>query len=111
MAFFNMSSPGLTILATHRVLANVPGFEPAVFFNRAGEFFYRTESSKPEPGTVGVFVDDRLSYLQLRSPVDLRSLMPDLSDKQRTLVVFILLCLFLYKCFWIRAEAVNQVSY
>src|SRR5207249_1956825 len=43
MAFFNMSSPGLTILATHRVLANVPGFEPAVFFNRAEEFFYRAE--------------------------------------------------------------------
>jgi len=111
MAFFNMSSPGLTILATHRVLANVPGFEPAVFFNRAGEFFYRAESSKPEPGTVGVFVDDRLSYLQLRSPVDLRSLMPDLSEKQRTLDVFILHRLLLEKCLGIREEAVKQESY
>src|SRR5437867_1172336 len=111
MAFFNMSSPGLTILATHRVLANVPGFDPAVFFNRAGEFFYRAESSKPEPGTVGVFVDDRLSYLQLRSPVDLRSLMPDLSEKQRTLDVFILHRLLLEKCLGIREEAVKQESY
>ncbi len=111
MAFFNMSSPGLTILATHRVLANVPGFEPAVFFNRAEEFFYRAESSKPEPGTVGVFVDDRLSYLQLRSPVDLRSLMPDLSEKQRTLDVFILHRLLLEKCLGIREEAVKQESY
>src|SRR5205809_3451441 len=111
MTFFNMSSPGLTILPTHRVLANVPGFEPAVFFNRAEEFFYRAESSKPEPGTVGVFVDDRLSYLQLRSPVDLRSLMPDLSEKQRTLDVFILHRLLLEKCLGIKEEAVKKESY
>src|SRR5437867_8952475 len=111
MSFFNLSSPGLTILATHRVLANVPGFDPAVFFNRAGEFLYRTESSKPEPGSVGVFVDDRLSYLHLRSPVDLRSLMPDLSEKQRTSDVFILHRLLLEKCLGIREEAVKQESY
>src|SRR3989475_7943456 len=111
MAFFNMSSPGLTILATHRVLANVPGFEPAVLFNRAEEFFYRAVSAEPAPRTVGVFVDDRLSYLQLRSPVDLRSLMPDLSEKQRTLDVFILHRLLLEKCLGIREEAVKQESY
>jgi len=111
MAFFNMSSPGLTILATHRVLANVPEFEPSIFFKRAGEFFYTTESSKPEPGTVGVFVDDRLSYLQLRPSVDLRSLMPDLLEKQRALDVFILHRLLLEKCLGIREDAVKNESY
>ena len=111
MTFFNTSSPGLTILPTHRVLANVPGFEPSAFFNRAGEFFYRTESSKAERITVGVFVNDRMSFLQLRSSVDLRSLMPDLSEKQRTLDVVILHRLLLEKCLGITEEAVKKETY
>src|SRR6266571_4849669 len=37
MTFFNMNSPGLTILPTHRVLANIPGFEAKAFLNRAAE--------------------------------------------------------------------------
>jgi len=31
MTFVNMHSPGLEILATHRVLKNLPGFDPAAF--------------------------------------------------------------------------------
>ena len=111
MTFFNTSSPGLTILPTHRVLANVPGFEPSAFFNRAGECFYRTESSKAERITVGVFLNDRMSFLQLRSSVDLRSLMPDLSEKQRTLDVVILHRLLLEKCLGITEEAVKKETY
>ena len=35
MTFVNMYSPGLRILATHRVLRNLGGFDPARFFERA----------------------------------------------------------------------------
>src|SRR5207253_4892581 len=35
MTFFNMHGPGLSILPTHRVLANVPGFDSRSLFNRA----------------------------------------------------------------------------
>lgn len=35
MTFVNMHSPGLRILATHRVLRNLAGFDPVDFFQRA----------------------------------------------------------------------------
>jgi uncharacterized protein (DUF1015 family) len=34
MAFVNMHSPGLEILATHRVLSGLAGFDPAAFLNK-----------------------------------------------------------------------------
>ena len=34
MAFVNMRSPGLEILATHRVLSGLAGFDPAAFLNK-----------------------------------------------------------------------------
>src|SRR5262245_58042176 len=43
MSFFNMNSPGLTILPTHRVVSGLSGFESNSFFNRAAEFFDNTE--------------------------------------------------------------------
>src|SRR5262249_48251833 len=54
MSFFNMDSPGLTILPTHRVLSGLRGFEPDSFLNRAAEFF---DDSKGEGVTIGVFTD------------------------------------------------------
>ena len=39
MTFINMDSPGLRILATHRVLSGVPDFDADVFLKRAGTRF------------------------------------------------------------------------
>jgi uncharacterized protein (DUF1015 family) len=36
MAFVNMHSPGLEILATHRVLSRLPGFDAAAFLQKIG---------------------------------------------------------------------------
>src|SRR5207247_4665534 len=44
MTFFKMDSPGLTILPTHRVLANVPGFNPQTLLNDAADFLSTTAS-------------------------------------------------------------------
>jgi uncharacterized protein (DUF1015 family) len=108
MTFFNMSSPGLTVLPTHRVLANVPGFESKTLFSRAGTFF---DSSTGDGVTIGVFVDGRLSNLRLKPSVDLAALMPDLSERQRTLDVVVLHRLLLEKCLGITDEAVKKESY
>src|SRR4029079_19565175 len=39
MTFFNMDAPGLTILPTHRVLANIADFDSAELLRRAADFF------------------------------------------------------------------------
>ncbi|MDX2151134.1 MAG: DUF1015 domain-containing protein [Bryobacteraceae bacterium] len=39
MTFVNMHSPGLRILATHRVVSNVPSLAPATFLERAAAHF------------------------------------------------------------------------
>ena len=108
MTFFNMHSPGLTILPTHRVLSNLPGFDAATLFERAAEFF---EPSKGERVTIGVFTHGELSWLQLKPGLDLAGLMPDLSEKQRGLDVVILHRLILEKCLGISEEAVKKESY
>jgi uncharacterized protein (DUF1015 family) len=108
MTFFNMNSPGLTILPTHRVLANVPGFDSMTLFNRAAEFF---DSSSGDRVTIEVCVEDRVQSLQLKSSVNLASLMPDLSERQRTLDVVILHRLILEKCLGITEDAVKKESY
>ena len=46
MTFFNMNSPGLTILPTHRVLANLPDFELKSFLAKSSEFFDIVDSTK-----------------------------------------------------------------
>ena len=111
MTFFNMNSPGLTILPTHRVLANIPAFDATEFLNRAAELFDVTESPSSGRVTIGVFADGRLTFLRLKSALDLRALMPDLSDKQRALDVVILHRLLLEKCLGITEEAVKRESY
>jgi uncharacterized protein (DUF1015 family) len=108
MTFFNMHSPGLTILPTHRVLSNLPGFEAQTLFSRAVEFF---ELSKGDRVTIGVFVHGELSSLQLKPELDLARLLPDLSEKQRTLDVVILHRLILERCLGITEDAVKKESY
>ncbi|MBI3469782.1 MAG: DUF1015 domain-containing protein [Candidatus Solibacter usitatus] len=40
MTFVNMHSPGLTILATHRLVSGLAGFVPRAFLARAAELFH-----------------------------------------------------------------------
>jgi len=108
MTFFNMNSPGITVLPTHRVLANLPGFDAMNLFTRAAEFF---ESSAGNGVTIGVFTDGRLSNLHLKTSLDLAALMPDLSEKQQTLDVVVLHRLLLERCLGITEDAVKKESY
>jgi len=48
MTFVNMHAPGLTILATHRVVWGLPAFDAAAVAARAGEAFTVREAASPE---------------------------------------------------------------
>lgn len=112
MTFFNMASPGLTILPTHRVVSNLRGFELDGFFRRVADYFdeITVGAVSDRPG-IGVFADGKLSSLRLKASLDLARLMPDLSEQQRTLDVVILHRLLLEKCLGITEEAVKKESH
>jgi hypothetical protein len=96
------------VLATHRVLTNLSGFDSAAFFRQAGDLF----DGSSGPGiTIEVFTNGRLTPLRLKPSVDLAALMPDLSPKQRTLDVVILHRLLIEKCLGISEEAVRKESH
>jgi uncharacterized protein (DUF1015 family) len=107
MTFFNMSSPGLTILPTHRVVSNLPGFDAKTLMERAAAFFDRGEGAI----TIEVFVDGASSFIHLKPSLDLARLMPDLSARQRTLDVVILHRVILEKCLGITEDAVKKESH
>jgi len=111
MTFFNMNSPGLTILPTHRVLANLPGFDSKALLDNAAEFFDAVDSQSGGGVTIGVFAGGKESFLRVKPSLDLAALMPDLSEKQRTLDVVILHRLIIEKCLGITEDAVKKESY
>ncbi len=77
MTFVNMHSPGLQILATHRVVSNVEGFDAGHFLERAAKVFdVRVAGSVLEMkhelaagGRIGAAVGDRLYLLRLHQPI------------------------------------------
>ena len=111
MTFFNMNSPGLTILPTHRVLVRLPGFDSKGLLNKAAEFFDVVDSQSGDGVTIGVFADGKESFLRLKPSLNLGALMPDLSENQRRLDVVILHRLIIEKCLGITEDAVKKESY
>jgi uncharacterized protein (DUF1015 family) len=71
MAFVNMHSPGLEILATHRVLSHLAGFDPAAFLQKIGG--RRLESvdelrrifAKAAPGKIRIGIVTRSGEMRL----------------------------------------------
>lgn len=74
MTFVNMYSPGLKILATHRLLSNYPDFDKAKLLRDAAEFFTvepvaSAEDLAKKPGTViGAAIGDTLHALTYKAP-------------------------------------------
>jgi uncharacterized protein (DUF1015 family) len=114
MAFFNLHSPGLTILPTHRVLAGVTDFDGETLLRRAAEFF-DIQDAEPEPAqfrkqlqeagktriTLGAYLDTgrRNLLLSLRNSGAWR------------LDVEVLHRLVIEKCMGIGEEAVQKESH
>ncbi|HKW97174.1 MAG TPA: DUF1015 domain-containing protein [Bryobacteraceae bacterium] len=76
MTFVNMHSPGLKILATHRLVSGIDNFNAADFLARAGRLFQVEEMQSPEqlarawnaPGQLGAAIGDRLYLLRAANP-------------------------------------------
>ena len=78
MTFVNMYSPGLKILATHRLVSGLANFDAAEFLSRASGAFHVEEVRSPDDlqsmwqgaprGTLGAATGGRLYLLRLREP-------------------------------------------
>ena len=111
MTFFNTFGEGLLILPTHRLVSNLPSFDPNSFRRKissafdqedyafgseaartaACERFERDLRASGETGRAfGMYAGGSFTLLRLRRDSDLPKLMPDLSDAQRNLDVVLL---------------------
>jgi uncharacterized protein (DUF1015 family) len=112
---------GLLILPTHRVVAQVPGFDFAAL-RRQLEAWFEVRPLALEDGAqvravlaeegkrgraVGVFAEGRPHLLLLRAGADLAALLPEVSAAQRTLDVVLLHRLILERALGITAAAVS----
>jgi uncharacterized protein (DUF1015 family) len=106
----NMESPGLTILATHRVVHGLEGFDASRLLERVRAFFHvrsvsgvdelksRLASGASARATIGVGLKDEIVLLELREEIDLARSIPDLSPLERGLDVVVLHRLILERC-------------
>jgi uncharacterized protein (DUF1015 family) len=127
MTFFNTRGEGLLILPTHRVIADVPDFEPEAFRQKirptfdqeiysfgsqaartaAFEKFCHNLTGRGSNGqTLGMYAGDAFVLLRLRPGIELAALLPDVSPRQRQLGVILLHRLLLEKGLGITPAAV-----
>lgn len=133
---FNANQDGLTILPTHRLVRDVPGFSAEKFLKAASAYFnwyaypFASSSNREESfaefrhdlerrgragHAIGFYAgENKFHLLVLRNTAELERLLPDISPAQRQLDVVLLHRLLLHKCLGITAEKVaaeTNVSY
>ena len=133
MTFFNTRSEGLLILPTHRVVANVPGFDPRAFRNKMAAVFEQEHYSLHGPMALAAIRRDlvdpegkpiigmytqtsgagedahgELTLFHLRPEAELAALLPDVSEAQRQLDLVLLHRLLLEKGLGITPAAVKD---
>jgi uncharacterized protein (DUF1015 family) len=124
MTFFNMRSPALTVLPTHRVVQRLQSFSAGRLFEQASQFFdIETGSWSAEAFaaaltdagrnrlTIGVATEKgtRCALLRLKD-IDLSKVMEGFTEKQRTLDVTVLHRLLIERCLGVTEEAVTHES-
>ena len=128
MSLFNTAGKGLTILPTHRVVANVPGFSPKSFRAALANIFdshsypFAQAADRPqayetfrcdlqrgsEQRAIGVYAGGgAFTIFILKKSVNLESLMPGVSPAQRQLDVVLLHRLILERGLGITPDAVK----
>lgn len=103
MTLVNMSSEGLLVLATHRVMEGLEGFRSADLLERAGAHFnveklasdselqQRIDSAGDDHSVIGaVFADDPAAYLFTAKPGALDELLAESTDAEKKLDVVVL---------------------
>jgi uncharacterized protein (DUF1015 family) len=71
MTFVNMHSPGLKILATHRLVGGLTNFDAAGFLGRAADTFAVEEVAQLQDvpgGAIGAAIGEKLYLLRLKKP-------------------------------------------
>ena len=127
MSFFNTSSAGWTILPTHRVVANLHGFDAGAFCAKMAAIFdqqsysfasdaarsvaydkFRKDLAARGRGghAIGMYADSAFTLFILRNDADLAALLPEVSPAQRALDVVLLHRLLLEKGLGITPAAV-----
>lgn len=135
MTFVNMDGDGIVILPTHRLLANLPGWEPSAFLKAAAEYFSISRipfSSSPQRQAAGAKMRDQMSatatseghglaafgalfrgdnafYCLVQRPeLDWERLLPGLTPAERALDVNVLHRVAISRCLGVDEEAVRQ---
>jgi uncharacterized protein (DUF1015 family) len=116
----NMESPGMTILATHRVISGLGAFSPDVFFDAVRGYF-RMAAVEPESlaseletrgaggVTIGVQVaGQRPVLLELLPEIDVAGMFDDVSADEARLDVVVLHRLVFEQCLGISARDVQS---
>jgi uncharacterized protein (DUF1015 family) len=127
MTLFNTRREGLLILPTHRVIANVSGFDLEAFRRKIDPWFdqqaysFGSEAARGvvydkfrrdlvagrKNRAIGMYTRGTFYLLQPRADVDLAALLPDASPKQRDLDVVLLHRLLIENGLGITAAAVS----
>ena len=131
MTFFNTRGEGLVILPTHRVVANLSGFDGKAFRAKMAPFFdqqdysFGSESARAvaydrflrdlaakgrQGRAIGMYTGGEFTLFQLRPEADLAALLPDSSPAQRQLDVVLLHRIMLEKGLGITPAAVAAES-
>jgi uncharacterized protein (DUF1015 family) len=127
MTLFNTRREGLLILPTHRVVANLSGFDPEAFRRKISSWFdqqaysFGSEAARGvvyekfrhelaagrQKRAVGMYMPGTFYLLQPRADIDLAALLPDASPAQRGLDIVLLHRLLLQNGLGITLAAVS----
>ncbi len=123
MTFVNLRSPGLVVLATHRLLDGLPGFSSDDLLRRAAPFFEieplasaaqlleHLDSAPRDRSTIGLAADAGNTHCLLRvRPEAADELLAGSSELERQLDVVILHKLLLAKCLDVSEEDVRELK-
>ncbi|MGH9803945.1 MAG: DUF1015 domain-containing protein [Candidatus Acidiferrales bacterium] len=129
MTFVNMDQPGVTILPTHRVVANLPGFDFNAFREKASalfDWYAYPRNASGKGGLIRLLRDlsgrgaERPSFglcaagepalylFLLKVNVDLAKELPQVGARQRQLDLVVLHRLLLDRCLGLSEESVRQ---
>jgi uncharacterized protein (DUF1015 family) len=121
MTFVNMSAPGLVVLATHRVLGGLPGFDGDAVLSKAAEFFdierldsaaelqQRLESAAGGRCAIGVVLQGIAPCLLTGKTEAIDAALGSLTPKERSLDVVVLHKLLLEKALGVSEEDVKEL--
>ena len=122
MTFVNMSAPGLVVLATHRVLGGLPGFDADAILLKAAEFFdierldsaaelqQRLEGAAPGLCAIGAVLQGNSNCLLTGKKDAIDAALGSLTPKERGLDVVVLHKLLLDRVLGVSEEDVKELK-